>query len=242
MEERWVRGLSPYHGLIPAPTTQRPARLSRTLASSQFACSYGRTEPRLSPVGLRIETPRLVVRPFTEADGEAWLALVDDPDVRRYTPPRDEFTPDTFREVLERRRRLEQERGFAMWAVDRRESGEFIGQCGFYLSENTGPEIEIAYHYVPASWGQGIGTEAAQAVLSYGFGTLGLEEVIALVIQGNVGSSRVAEKAGMTFVSDEATYYHIPHLLKYVARREPWLAAHSGTPAVKHRRPDQNAA
>ena len=113
-----------------------------------------------------------------------------------------------------------------MWAVDRRDTGEFIGQCGFYMSEGNGREIEIAYHYFPASWGHGYATEAAAAALGYAFGTLGLDEVIALVMPDNLGSCRVAEHAGMRFVTSEATYYDIPHLRKYALTRGEWVASH----------------
>jgi RimJ/RimL family protein N-acetyltransferase len=109
-----------------------------------------------------------------------------------------------------------------MWAVDRRDTGELLGQCGLYLSEKKGPEIELAYHYLPATWGHGYATEAAQVVLDYGFGKLHLDEIIALVMRGNTASSRVVEKAGMRFVTEEATYYDLPRLRKYALTRFEW--------------------
>lgn len=111
---------------------------------------------------------------------------------------------------------MERERGFAVWAVDAKDTGGFIGQCGLYPIEGTGPEIEIAYHYTKASWGRGYATEAAIAVLGYAFGPLRLDRVIALVMEQNLGSRRVVEKAGMRF-EGTATYYNIPNLRKYVA-------------------------
>ena len=72
------------------------------------------------------------------------------------------MTLGEFRQALARRLKSEREVGYAMWAVDRRDTGEFVGQCGLYLAEKKGPEIELAYHYLPATWGQGYGTEAAR--------------------------------------------------------------------------------
>lgn len=178
-------------------------------------------------MSVRLETHRLVIRSFTESDGDSWLALVNDPDVSRYTPDTGVSTLEDFSGALARRRRLEQERGFAMWAVELRDTGEFIGQCGLYPAEGKGPEIELAYHFLPVTWGKGIATEAAMAALAHGFGTVGLDEVIALVIPANIGSRQVAEKARMRLVTDDATYYSICHLRKYAADRGPWLAAHA---------------
>jgi RimJ/RimL family protein N-acetyltransferase len=101
---------------------------------------------------------------------------------------------------------MERERGYAMWAVDVKGTDSFIGQCGLYPAEGKGPEVELAYHYAPATWGHGYATEAAIAVLTYAFGSAGLDQVIALVMPENVGSWRVAEKAGMR-LDGIATYY-----------------------------------
>jgi ribosomal-protein-alanine N-acetyltransferase len=167
-------------------------------------------------MGMRLETARLIIRSFEPRDAEAWLALVTDADVRRYLPARPTPTLDAFFGGLERRYAMERERGFAMWAVEDKATGAFIGQCGLYPIEGIGPEIEIAYHYIKASWGKGYGTEAATAVLAYAFGTIGLDRVIALVMPENLGSCRVVEKAGKQF-EGTATYYGIPNLRKYVA-------------------------
>jgi RimJ/RimL family protein N-acetyltransferase len=116
---------------------------------------------------------------------------------------------------------MEREHGYAMWAVDVKGTGTFVGQCGLQPVERTGPEVEIAYHFDKASWNQGYATEAAIAVLAHGFGPLGLDRVIAIVVAENMRSRRVAEKAGMCFVGT-ATYYSMPGLKKYVAERDWW--------------------
>jgi len=173
---------------------------------------------------MRIETARLVIRTCEPRDSDAWITMINDPEVARYLPSDDTVaTPELHQQVMERRHT--QERGYAMWAVEAKATGAYIGQCGLYqyVAEGKEPEIEIAYHYPPSSWNKGYGTEAAVAVLTYGFGTLGLDRVIALVVQENVGSWRVAEKAGMRF-EGLATYYEMRDLKKYGAEHAWWRA------------------
>jgi ribosomal-protein-alanine N-acetyltransferase len=167
---------------------------------------------------MRLETPRLVIRTFEEGDRDAWVAMLQDPEVLRYLPAGPCVTPEMFAGVLERRRTMEREHGYALFAVEEKASGAFLGQCGLYPAEMKGPDPEIAYHYNKAAWGHGYGTEAAIAVLGYAFGTLGIERVLAFVMQGNIGSQRVVEKAGMRFV-ETGTFYDIPDVLKYLRER-----------------------
>lgn len=170
---------------------------------------------------MRLETARLVIRTFEPRDADPWIALVSDPDVRRFLPSGPLPTLETFQSAMERRHALERERGYAMWAVEVKEAGTFVGQSGLQPVERTGPEVELAYHFNKTSWNQGYATEAAIAVLAYGFGPGGLDRVIALVVPENIGSWRVMEKAGMRF-EGIATYYDMPGLKKYVAQREWW--------------------
>jgi RimJ/RimL family protein N-acetyltransferase len=128
---------------------------------------------------------------------------------------------ETFQSAIERRHAMEHEFGHAMWAVDVKETGAFVGQCGLQPVERTGPEIELAYHFNKASWNKGYATEAAIAVLAHGLGPVGLDRVIAVVVPENIGSWRVMEKAGMRY-EGLATYYDMLGLKKYVAERDQW--------------------
>jgi RimJ/RimL family protein N-acetyltransferase len=170
---------------------------------------------------MRIETARLVIRTFEPRDAEPWIAMVSDPDVRRFIPPGPVPTLEVFQSSMERRHTMEGERGYAVWAVDAKATGTFIGQCGFLPLERTGPEVELAYHYNKESWNKGYATEALIAVLTHGLGPVGLDRVIGLVVPENVGSWRAMEKAVMRF-EGTATYYDMPGLKKYVAEREWW--------------------
>jgi ribosomal-protein-alanine N-acetyltransferase len=174
---------------------------------------------------MRLETVRLVIRSFEERDAQQWLALFADPDVERFLPPPSgPLTMQTFQTSLEKRRVMERDHGYAIWAVENKETGAFIGQCGLRLLDLTS-EIELAYHYNKASWNKGYGTEAATAVLGCAFIQLGLDRVIALVMPENIGSCRVAEKAGMRF-DGIAEYFGLAGLKKYVADTAWWTPPH----------------
>jgi len=171
---------------------------------------------------MRLETSRLVIRSYEPADAAGMLRVFGDPEVRRYLPPSPEPTLERMRASVERRMVIERERGFGLWAVERKDTGEFIGDCGLYPVEGKGPDIEIAYHYAPDAWNHGYGTEAAIACLGQGFGPIGLERVIAICFPDNIGSWRVMEKVGMRYEGQTSAYYGLTDLKKYVADRSTW--------------------
>jgi [ribosomal protein S5]-alanine N-acetyltransferase len=88
--------------------------------------------------------------------------------------------------------------GYTFWAVVERASGELVGEAGLKPLEDKGPEVEIGYAFGPPWWGRGYATEAGRAILDVAFGTLGLERVVAVTADDNVGSQRVIAKLGFT--------------------------------------------
>jgi len=168
-----------------------------------------------------LETERLIIRSVVREDAVHLQRLFSDPAVLRYLPPSPPATLETAKRSVERRMTVERERGYGAWMVELKSSSEFIGDVGLLLVEGTGPEIELAYHYLPSAWGKGYGTEAARAVLRHGFETCALEEIIAICIPENIGSWRIMEKAGMQYVGT-ASYYGLVGLKKYVANRATW--------------------
>ena len=170
----------------------------------------------------RLETARLVIRAFESRDAEAWVAMVNDPEVVRFLPPGPAPTLETFQGVIEARHAMERELGYAMWAVDDKMTGTFVGQCGIRpVDEGAGPEIDLAYHYTRASWDRGYATEAVIAVLGHGLGQVGLDRIMAVAVPENIGSWRVMEKAGMHY-QGLVNYYGLEGLKKYVAERGRW--------------------
>jgi ribosomal-protein-alanine N-acetyltransferase len=87
-----------------------------------------------------------------------------------------------------------------LWATIHKETGKFIGRCGLLPWTIEGQdEVEVAYTIAHDFWGQGLATEAARAILQYGFKKLGLPRLICLIDHENEASKRVAEKIGMKF-------------------------------------------
>jgi ribosomal-protein-alanine N-acetyltransferase len=181
-------------------------------------------------VATRFETERLVVRTFEARDEEAWVAMFSDPEVTRFLPeaPR---TKETFETQLSARHAMEAELGYAIWAVEDRATGTFMGQCGLRpaatMDPSAGSEIDLAYHLTRVSWNRGYATEAVVAVLGHGLGSVGLERVMAVALPENVGSWRVMERAGMRY-EGIASYYGLDGLKKYIAEREWWKPPQTG--------------
>ncbi len=167
---------------------------------------------------LPIETPRLVIRSFTLQDAPALHERVfGDPEAMRFIPRGASPSLDRTRASVERFMRHEREHGFGLWAVELKETGELIGDCGLFLVQGVGPEVEVAYHFGKPWWNKGYATEAASACLAFGFTECRLTEIIAICFPEHLASRRVMEKAGMKYVGP-ARYYDLD-LVKYVKRR-----------------------
>jgi [ribosomal protein S5]-alanine N-acetyltransferase len=147
-----------------------------------------------------LETPRLRLRRLRMADLDDLAALYADPEVRRFYPE-GTLTREQTREELEHILTVYYAKyGFGLWATILRDTGELIGRCGLLPWVLEGQrEVEVAYLLSRAHWGQGLATEAARAILDYGFATLDVPRLICLIDHDNAKSIRVAEKIGMTF-------------------------------------------
>ena len=147
-----------------------------------------------------LETERLVIRPYRESDAVPLHDVFGSPEVMKWTPS---APSKDFAETAERLGRTmaftaRQPPGLGLWALELHETGEFLGQVGLFPVEGKGPEVEVAYELAPRAWGRGYATEAARALVEYGFGEIGLARIVALIVPDNVRSRRVAEKCAMT--------------------------------------------
>ena len=161
------------------------------------------------------ETLRLAHRALTVADAEVFFALNSHPGVMRFTGEVPLRSLDEARGAIERYPDFDAV-GYGRWGCVLKETGLIIGFCGLkYLPELD--EVDLGYRFFPEYWGRGLATEACIASLEFGFRTLGLDRIIALVLPENAASIRVLEKVGMhateTVVDDGRT------VLRYVIRR-----------------------
>ena len=117
--------------------------------------------------------------------------------------------------------KMEAELGYAPLIILTKGNDKFIGSGGLVQVKDA-PDVEIAYHFLPSAWGKGYATEAATAILDFGFEKVRLKEIIGLAFPENVASWRVLEKVGMRYVGT-ATYFGIEGLKKYLANRGSWV-------------------
>lgn len=160
-------------------------------------------------------TARLRLRPLAPTDVDALSSVYLHPLVLRWIGPH--TREDVGREIeqqVEHQKRL----GWSFWAVEERETGRLIGDCGLQPLEHRGPEVELGYDFHPRVWGNGLATEAARAVMSQAFGALRIDRIVAVVKPDHIASQRVLEKAGLRG-SGTREAYDEPMLL-YEAHRE----------------------
>jgi len=143
-----------------------------------------------------LTTERLKLRRYRADDLEVLLPVLGDPVSMRYYPH--PFSRDECAAWIESQLRSYEADGFGLWAIELRETGAFVGDCGPAVRTVDGTrEVEVGWHVHPEHQNQGIATEAGLACRDYVFQTLGLTRLISLVRPENVPSCRVAEKLGM---------------------------------------------
>ena len=143
----------------------------------------------------RIETERLILRPFKASDAEAAFGWFGDPLVMRFTPT----GPDKTIQETEARLTLFMEHhkahGFSKWLVSDRTSGVAIGDSGLLVLEEYG-WIDLGFRLAQPYWGKGLATEVASAWVRAAFNEFQLTRLGAFVHPDNQVSIRILEKLG----------------------------------------------
>jgi RimJ/RimL family protein N-acetyltransferase len=142
-----------------------------------------------------LETERLLLRELEPGDLDDLAELFGDPEVTRYY----QRLPEP-RAWLDWNRGLYAERGFGLWAVVLKETGEMVGDCGLTPQVVEGvDEIEVGYHLKRAFWGHGLATEAARRCRDHARDELAIARLIAIIDPRNLASQRVANRIGLAF-------------------------------------------
>jgi ribosomal-protein-alanine N-acetyltransferase len=146
---------------------------------------------------LRIEGPRVWLRPLEMGDAAAMFGMASDPVVTRFLPwvpaPGIEAVRPFLAEMIERRRRGDSLPLAIVW----RETGEMIGSTDLMNLRAVRGQGELGYLLARPFWGRGVMTEAAGLTLAHAFDVLRLSRVTAFADAENAGSRRVLEKIGM---------------------------------------------
>jgi len=178
-----------------------------------------------------IETRRLRLRPMTLDDLPALAHMFADPEVMIYLPTGEPRSVEETQVELRYMVGHWQQRGFGVWAVTLRDTGEFAGYCGLqYLHEEPGgvsaealqggTDVEVVAGLAKPYWQQGIAPEATRAALRYGFEAVRLARIVAAIHPDNDASRHILQSMGMKF--DDAICYYgddVPHLVIY---RDEW--------------------
>ncbi|MFF1755804.1 GNAT family N-acetyltransferase [Streptomyces sp. NPDC058266] len=144
-----------------------------------------------------IQTPRLLLRRWSEDDLVPLSEIQADPDVMRQVGDGGPRDLERTAEDIERWEEEWDEEGFGPFAVELLAPGELAGVVGLSVSE-LAPGIEINWWLGRQFWGQGYASEAAQATLEFALQDRGIDRVVALIRPGDTGSENVARKLGMT--------------------------------------------
>jgi RimJ/RimL family protein N-acetyltransferase len=163
----------------------------------------------------RLETKRLLLRGFAQADFEAYASMVADPEVTRHLGDGQPLgRADAWRQLSMFAGHWTL-RGFGPWAVEERATGTFIGRVGCIEPEGW-PGLEVAYTLTRPAWGRGFAREAAAAALTYGRDVLQRARIISMIRPANVASVRVAVSLGavregtIEFLGSPADVYVYP--------------------------------
>jgi RimJ/RimL family protein N-acetyltransferase len=179
-----------------------------------------------------VETARLRLRNWREADFEPFARLNADPRVMEFFPrPLERAESDA---LAARQRALIDARGHGLYAAEAKETGDLIGFIGVAdvpFPAAFAPAVEIGWRLARDSWGNGYASEGAAAVVDDAFNRLGLEALVSFTTEWNLRSRRVMEKIGMVrdpdgdFLHPSVPSGHklAPHVL-YRIDRAAWEA------------------
>ena len=149
---------------------------------------------------MEIMSGRLLLRDITIDDLAALQALEAEPELHSYRgggQPGEEETR-AFLQRTQDWQRLDPRPVYAL-AIALRADGSLIGIVSLTMTNRELWQGELGYRLGSRFWGQGYATEAAQALVSFGFATLGLHRICAMCHPGNAASQRVMQKVGMQY-------------------------------------------
>lgn len=153
---------------------------------------------------MQLETERLILREFEEEDWPAVLAYQSDPLYLRYYHWSDR-SPGHVRAFVNMFLEFQREKPRTKFqlAVVLKENQQLIGNCGIRINDIDLREANIGYELNSQFWGKGYATEAARAILRFGFEELQMHRIYATTLSANIGSAKVMAKLGMRLEAHE---------------------------------------
>jgi RimJ/RimL family protein N-acetyltransferase len=157
-----------------------------------------------------LETARLRLRPFTEADVDAYTEVLQSPEVRASLHlPDGVGRYDAWLGMAQQLGQWEL-RGTGQWALEERATGAFVGRAGTHRpARDDWPGIEVGWALHPAHWGKGYATEAGAAAVAWAFANHDVDALYSVILPENARSQAVARRLGFTRY-EERVLSHLP--------------------------------
>lgn len=165
-----------------------------------------------------IETERLVLRGPTARDLDDWVTTIfGDSEAMRFMP-RSSDPPDVLATtVLDSFHQLRERQRVGAWVITSRTDGRFMGHA-ILAERDAFDEPELGYALGKEFWRRGYATEAATAVVRYGFAQANLSRIFAVLFPENESSRRILNRLGFSYEKD-VTHYGLP-LAYYALSRD----------------------
>ncbi len=158
-----------------------------------------------------METARLNLRLMAASDLDAMLTIFTDPPVMA-SFGLTSFSRAQMEEWVQRNLDHQEKFGYGLFSVILKSNGLLIGDCGLEFMDVEGEKVaELGYDFHSDYWHQGYATEAAAAVRDFAFTELKLSGIVSLIRVGNNPSKRVAERVGMTLISEFTRFGNIKY-------------------------------
>jgi ribosomal-protein-alanine N-acetyltransferase len=175
----------------------------------------------------RLNTERLVLRPYAETDFNAFAKMHSDPVLKANTHAKP-MNRLQVRDLFEGYTRAYGNDGFGMWNIRRRDNDGYVGECGlWYRTELEG--YSLRYNIQKNHWNQGFSIESVRATLSNAFDDHGLERIHAIAMHHNSRSIRVLERMGFNQVADD--FRGVPGFNQYELTSANWEKGYGLPPA-----------
>jgi len=161
---------------------------------------------------IQLQTERLLLRQWKEEDLAPFAKMNANPEVMKYFP--NTLTTEESNQFADRLRDIIKNRGWGLWALELKDTGEFIGYTGLHdIDEQLpfAPGIEIGWRLSKEFWGNGYATEAAKEVLRFSLISLQLENIYSFTSMINSRSIALMERIGMK--NTNRNFYHLNILI-----------------------------
>jgi RimJ/RimL family protein N-acetyltransferase len=173
--------------------------------------------------GPMIETERLILRRWREADIEPNTAMLADPASARFItsdgkPITDAFVGWRNAAIMAGHWALH---GVGMFVVEEKQTGRFAGRVGPWLPSGW-PGFEIGWGIASGFRGKGYAVEAARASIDWAFARFEIAQIIHCIDRENIASQRVAQRLGATIEREMDLFGHVADV--WVTRRDRWTA------------------